>query len=235
MSISFAAPPVIKRDNDCSESKQNSSSTLISSFAGPSSATSLANKERHGSVSSQRSNVSLETSHKRPRSPEHKRSFEKKRVSFSTLNNENANMISLTLRTKHEAYKYSRRSRSFIIGYNDDEYSKSAMEWLLDTMVDDGDEIVALRVMDPSTLSLFYSFCILLTANRGVLSRRHGRQVQESGEEIARRNHRYEQRWGQRTINCHRTCCGQYQATSTATHAPLSSWLAYCWNKRTKP
>lgn len=63
-------------------------------------------------------------------------------------------MISLTLRTKHEAYKYTRRSRSFIIGYNDDEYSKSAMDWLVDTMVDDGDEIIALRVIDPSKIQV---------------------------------------------------------------------------------
>lgn len=150
MSISFAAPPVIKRDTDCLESKHASSSTLPGSLAASSSVSSFANKERHGSISSLRSTISIETSQKRPRSPEHKRRFEKKRVSFSTLDDEDSNMISMTLRTKHEAYKYSRRSRSFIIGYNDDEYSKSAMEWLVDTMVDDGDEIVALRVVDPS-------------------------------------------------------------------------------------
>lgn len=96
-----------------------------------------------------RSARSVETAQRRPRSPEHTR-FEKKRVSFSTLDNEDANMISFTLKIKHDAYKFSRRSRSFIIGYNDDEYSRSAMEWLVDTMVDDGDEIIALRVIDPS-------------------------------------------------------------------------------------
>lgn len=151
MSISFAAPPVIKRDTDNHETKLEGSSTVPSSFAGASSSASIRSRiERHGSVSSVRSSNSVEVNQRRPRSPEHKRSFEKKRVSFSTLANGQANLISLTLRTKHEAYKYSRRSRSFIIGYNDDEYSKSAMEWLLDTMVDDGDEIVALRVIDPS-------------------------------------------------------------------------------------
>lgn len=59
-------------------------------------------------------------------------------------------MVSFTLKIKHEAHQYSRRSRAFLIGFNDDEYSKSAMEWLMDTMADDGDEIIALRVVDPS-------------------------------------------------------------------------------------
>ena len=104
-------------------------------------------KERRGSHSSLRSNLSDGVS-RRPKSPDHMR-FEK-RVSFSTLDNEEASMVSFTLKIKHEAHQYSRRSRAFLIGFNDDEYSKSAMEWLMDTMADDGDEIIALRVVDPS-------------------------------------------------------------------------------------
>lgn len=151
MSISFAAPPRIVREGtpplSCNDS---STGSLSSALAGSANSARTFRKERHDSQSSLRSNASSDTAvQRRTRSPQHKR-FEKKRVSFSTLDNEDANMISLTLRTKHEAYKFSRRSRCFIIGYNDDEYSKSAMEWLVDTMVDDGDEIIALRVIEPS-------------------------------------------------------------------------------------
>lgn len=153
MSISFAVPPKIIRQTTPPTITQSDASltSIPSSLAGSTSATSIIRRDRHNSHSSMRSTDTTETAGRRPRSPQHKR-FQKKRVSFSTLDNEDASMISLTLRTKHEAYKYTRRSRSFIIGYNDDEYSRSAMDWLVDTMVDDGDEIIALRVIDPSKL-----------------------------------------------------------------------------------
>lgn len=151
MSISFAAPPKIVREATPPDLYSAGDVSLPSALAGTSNSASVLRRERRDSYSSQKSNLSADNSHRRPKSPEHFH-FEKKRVSFSTLDNEDANMISLTLKTKHEAYKYSRRSRSFIIGYNDDEYSKSAMEWLVETMVDDGDEIIALRVIDPSEL-----------------------------------------------------------------------------------
>lgn len=147
MSISFASPPKIVRETTPPVPGSSTDLTGRGSVEHVSPSGGPYRRERHGSHSSMRSNIS-DSTNRRPRSPDHMR-FEK-RVSFSTLDNEEASMVSFTLKTKHEAHQYSRRSRAFLIGFNDDEYSTSAMEWLIDTMADDGDEIIALRVIDPS-------------------------------------------------------------------------------------
>lgn len=71
-----------------------------------------------------------------------------KRVSFDTFDNKDASDFSLTLKSKHRDYSYSRRSRTFLCGTDQNDYSEFALEWLIDELVDDGDEIVCLRVVD---------------------------------------------------------------------------------------
>lgn len=71
-----------------------------------------------------------------------------KRVSFDTFDNKDAADFSLTLKSKHKDYSYSRRSRTFLCGTDQNDYSDFALEWLIDELVDDGDEIVCLRVVD---------------------------------------------------------------------------------------
>lgn len=56
--------------------------------------------------------------------------------------------MSLTLNRKHKDYEYTKRSRTFLCGYDDNEYSRYALEWLVDELVDDGDEIVCLRAVE---------------------------------------------------------------------------------------
>lgn len=74
-----------------------------------------------------------------------------KRVSFDTFDNKDATDFSLTLKSKHKDYTYSRRSRTFLCGTDQNDYSEFALEWLIDELVDDGDEIVCLRVVDKDT------------------------------------------------------------------------------------
>ncbi|KAF2199244.1 adenine nucleotide alpha hydrolases-like protein [Delitschia confertaspora ATCC 74209] len=75
------------------------------------------------------------------------------RVSFDTFDKP-ADFIeenSFTLVAKHKDYAYTKRSRTFLCGCDDNEYSEYALQWLIDELVDDGDEIVCLRVVeDPS-------------------------------------------------------------------------------------
>jgi hypothetical protein len=71
-----------------------------------------------------------------------------KRVSFDTFDNKDASDFSLTLKSKHKDYSYSRRSRTFLCGTDQNDYSEFALEWLIEELVDDGDEIVCLRVVD---------------------------------------------------------------------------------------
>ncbi|ORY17806.1 hypothetical protein BCR34DRAFT_554917 [Clohesyomyces aquaticus] len=72
------------------------------------------------------------------------------RVSFDTFDKP-ADFIeenSFTLIAKHKDYEYTKRSRTFLCGCDDNEYSDYALQWLIDELVDDGDEIVCLRVVE---------------------------------------------------------------------------------------
>jgi len=70
------------------------------------------------------------------------------RVSFDTFDNRDATDFSLTLSRKHREYKYTKRSRTFLCGTDTNEYSDTALEWLIDELVDDDDEVVCLRVVE---------------------------------------------------------------------------------------
>ncbi|EEP77346.1 conserved hypothetical protein [Uncinocarpus reesii 1704] len=79
----------------------------------------------------------------------HKRSSSYNRgVSFDTFDNRDATDFSLTLNYKHKDYHSTRRSRTFLCGTDQNDYSDFALEWLIDELVDDGDEIVCLRVVE---------------------------------------------------------------------------------------
>ncbi|GCB24941.1 universal stress protein A family protein C25B2.10 [Aspergillus awamori] len=69
-------------------------------------------------------------------------------VSFDTFDNPDAADFSLTLNYKHKGYQSTRRSRTFLCGTDQNDYSDFALEWLIDELVDDGDEIVCLRAVE---------------------------------------------------------------------------------------
>ncbi|KAF4979059.1 hypothetical protein FZEAL_4669 [Fusarium zealandicum] len=58
------------------------------------------------------------------------------------------NAISLTLNVRHKGYQSRRRSRTFMVGVDEHAYSDYALQWLLDELVDDGDEVVCVRVIE---------------------------------------------------------------------------------------
>lgn len=69
-------------------------------------------------------------------------------VSFDTFDNRDASTESFTLNYKHCNYEHTPRSRTFLCGTDAKDYSEYALEWMLDELVDDGDEIVCLRVIE---------------------------------------------------------------------------------------
>jgi Universal stress protein family len=83
----------------------------------------------------------------RLRADDEKSTFQS-RVSFDTFDNKDASDFSLTLNSKHKDYTYTRDSRTFLCGTDQNDYSNFALEWLIDELVDDGDEIVCLRVVE---------------------------------------------------------------------------------------
>lgn len=58
------------------------------------------------------------------------------------------NPIAFTLNHRHAGFQFRRRHRTFMVGVDDNSYSDHALQWLLDELVDDGDEIVCVRVIE---------------------------------------------------------------------------------------
>ena len=63
------------------------------------------------------------------------------------------NTISLTLNTRHRGYQHKKRSRTFMVGVAENAYSDYALEWLLDELVEDGDEVVCVTVVEKESRS----------------------------------------------------------------------------------
>ena len=54
---------------------------------------------------------------------------------------------------KHNGYAYARHQRVFLVAIDQNAYSEHALKWLIEDMVEDGDEVICLRVVetDPKT------------------------------------------------------------------------------------
>ena len=70
------------------------------------------------------------------------------RVSFDTFNNPAVTDPSFTLVSKHAGYTYSRHQRVVLVAMDQNDYSEFALKWLVEEMVEDGDEIICLRVVE---------------------------------------------------------------------------------------
>ncbi|KAG0739240.1 hypothetical protein G6F57_000707 [Rhizopus arrhizus] len=68
-------------------------------------------------------------------------------VSFDTMTNKDLPDYSFTLRAKSPGYKRTRRSRTFMVATDLANYSEYALNWTTDTMMEDGDELIVLRVV----------------------------------------------------------------------------------------
>ncbi|KAL8751029.1 MAG: hypothetical protein Q9184_006206 [Pyrenodesmia sp. 2 TL-2023] len=71
-----------------------------------------------------------------------------RRVSFNTFDNPDATDCDFHIGERHQDYNYTQRSRTFLCGTDDNEYSYDAVEWLIEELVEDGDNVICLRVVD---------------------------------------------------------------------------------------
>jgi hypothetical protein len=104
------------------------------------------------------------------------------RVSFDTFD-QPADFIeenSFTLVSKHKDYEYTKRSRTFLCGVDKNEYSDYALQWLVDELVDDGDEIVVLRVVDKDDT---------IAGDRSVEKGRYRSEAEALMKQIQSKNH----------------------------------------------
>ncbi|KAH3946232.1 hypothetical protein HBH53_130120 [Parastagonospora nodorum] len=104
------------------------------------------------------------------------------RVSFDTFDKP-ADFIeesSFTLIAKHKDYEYTKRSRTFLCGFDENEYSVFALQWLINELVDDGDEIVCLRVVEKEDA---------IAGDRSVETGRYRTEAESTMRDIQARNH----------------------------------------------
>lgn len=81
-------------------------------------------------------------------------------VSFDTYTNKNAADFSLSLTSKHQDYHSGSLSRTFMCGTDKNKYSDNAATWLFREMIEDGDQVVCLRVVEPGKFYYYYYFVL---------------------------------------------------------------------------
>jgi hypothetical protein len=64
------------------------------------------------------------------------------------------NVASYTINDYHCGYQRNRRSRTFMVGVDEHAYSDYALEWLLRELVEDGDHVVCVTVIEKEVRSL---------------------------------------------------------------------------------
>lgn len=81
---------------------------------------------------------------------------------------------------KHKDYIYTKRSRTFLCGIDSNDYSEYALEWLIDELVDDGDEIVCLRVVEKDAS---------IADERAIEKGRYREEAEKMMERVQAKNH----------------------------------------------
>lgn len=66
-------------------------------------------------------------------------------------------MFSFTLHVQSEGYTPNRSSRTFLCASSPDETGKEALEWALECLVQDGDELIVFRGIDQEELGVCIS------------------------------------------------------------------------------
>jgi len=72
-----------------------------------------------------------------------------RKVGFETFEpSTDSALFSYTLQAKSDAYRRTRNTRVFMVAVSPDESGNEALEWLMESLIEDGDEIVAVRVVE---------------------------------------------------------------------------------------
>ena len=77
------------------------------------------------------------------------------KVSFDTFENPDAPMFSFTLRAESEGYMRTRNTRNFLCAASPDESGTEALDWVMESFVQDGDELIVFRGFDTEVLGMF--------------------------------------------------------------------------------
>lgn len=114
------------------------------------------------------------------------------KVSFDTFENAHASMFSYTLQVKTEGYARTRNTRVFLCAASPDASGVQALDWVLESLVQSGDELVVFRGVDTDALGesllsprFFWSHdLIVLSSERGhELCREEARELMRQIQE----------------------------------------------------
>lgn len=84
------------------------------------------------------------------------------KVGFDTFENPAASMFSFTLSAESVGYTRSLQTRVFLCAASPDESGSQALDWALDSLVQDGDELVVFRGFDEDILGMSLSLASYL-------------------------------------------------------------------------
>lgn len=76
------------------------------------------------------------------------------KVSFDTFENPAASMFSFTLSAESVGYTRTPQTRVFLCASSPDESGRQALDWALESLVQDGDELVVFRGFDEDDLGM---------------------------------------------------------------------------------
>lgn len=74
------------------------------------------------------------------------------KVSFDTFEDPQASMFSYTLHVQSDGYSRNRSTRVFLCASSPDDSGRQALDWALDSLVQDGDELIVFRGIDTDDL-----------------------------------------------------------------------------------
>ena len=74
------------------------------------------------------------------------------KVSFDTFENPAASMFSFTLSVKSDGYVRNRSTRVFLCAASADDSGRQALDWAIESLVQDGDELIVFRGIDQEEL-----------------------------------------------------------------------------------
>src|SRR5260221_1901710 len=74
------------------------------------------------------------------------------KVSFDTFENTAASMFSFTLQVKSDGYERTPSTRVFLCASSADESGSHALDWTIESLIQDGDELVVFRGIDQDDL-----------------------------------------------------------------------------------
>ncbi|KAH6902053.1 hypothetical protein BKA70DRAFT_1196710 [Coprinopsis sp. MPI-PUGE-AT-0042] len=74
------------------------------------------------------------------------------KVTFDTFENPQASMFSFTLQVKSVGYKRTRTTRVYLCAAGPDESGQEALDWALESLAQDGDEVIVFRGADEDNM-----------------------------------------------------------------------------------